>query len=38
MSAWLIGYLAGVLTVPAVVVVWMAWAVWRHPNSCAGGM
>lgn len=35
MSAWLIGYLAGVLTVP-VVVVWLGWAVWRNPNSGVG--
>lgn len=35
MSAWLI-YLAGVVTVPAAALLWVAWAVWRNPNSGAG--
>lgn len=38
MSAWLVGYLAGVVTVPAVVLLWLGWAVWRNPNSCTGVM
>lgn len=38
MSGWLIGYLAGVLTGPVVVLVWVAWALWRNNTAFMGSM
>jgi hypothetical protein len=33
MSAWLIGYLAGLVTWPAIVLALLAWALWRNPSA-----
>lgn len=38
MRAHELSQLVDVATVPALVVVWLAWAVWRHNTAFMGNM